>query len=342
MGSLRSQMLGRFDAGEVAAEPVAGPVSAPDGRQEASDSRRFGPATLADGSGGTLGDLPGFERPLVLSIFPGADLLGRGFEAEGCCVVRGPDLVWGGDVRTFHPPAGRFAGVIGGSPCQDFSKIRRAPPSGQGVALLEEFGRVVAEAAPEWWLLENVPGVPDLVVPGYSVQRFNLAASECGCRQRRLRRFQFGSRDGSRLTITRRDTSGPLEPAALATEGTKLQRRGWSDFCALQGLPRAFDLPGLSTAAKYRAVGNGVPIPMARVLAAAVLRRRVTVGRLCVCDCGRPVTGRAVTATAACRKRMERRRRDAAGVTEPGPVTGTRTQCDGSRHGGVGPDTFFR
>jgi len=28
---------------------------------------------------------------LVLSIFPGIDILGKGFEEEGYCVVRGPD-----------------------------------------------------------------------------------------------------------------------------------------------------------------------------------------------------------------------------------------------------------
>ena len=33
---------------------------------------------------------------LVLSLFPGIDLLGRGFEAEGFCVVRGPDLLHAG------------------------------------------------------------------------------------------------------------------------------------------------------------------------------------------------------------------------------------------------------
>ena len=63
MGSLRSQVLDRFDAGEVAAEPVAGPESALNGRQEASDSRRNRPVLLADASGGTLGDLPGFCVP---------------------------------------------------------------------------------------------------------------------------------------------------------------------------------------------------------------------------------------------------------------------------------------
>ena len=46
------------------------------------------------------------------------------FEEEGFCVVRGPDLLWGGDIRRFHPPAGRFDGVIGGPPCQAFSRLR--------------------------------------------------------------------------------------------------------------------------------------------------------------------------------------------------------------------------
>ena len=98
----------------------------------------------------------------VLSIFPGIDLLGRGFEQEGFCVVRGPDLLWGGDIRRFHVPCGSFAGVIGGSPCQDFSQARRNSPSGGGKTLLAEFCRVVLEAQPEWFLLENVPGVPSI------------------------------------------------------------------------------------------------------------------------------------------------------------------------------------
>lgn len=43
---------------------------------------------------------------LVLSLFPGADLLGRAFEEVGFCVVRGPDKLWGGDVRAFHAELG--------------------------------------------------------------------------------------------------------------------------------------------------------------------------------------------------------------------------------------------
>lgn len=60
---------------------------------------------------------------LVLSVYPGVGLLDRGFEEEGYCVVRGPDILWGGDNRRFHPPPGRFDGVIGGPPCQAFSKL---------------------------------------------------------------------------------------------------------------------------------------------------------------------------------------------------------------------------
>jgi DNA (cytosine-5)-methyltransferase 1 len=60
---------------------------------------------------------------LVLSLFPGIGLLDMAFEAEGFCVVRGPDVLWGGDIRNFHPPRCRFDGVIGGPPCQAFSRL---------------------------------------------------------------------------------------------------------------------------------------------------------------------------------------------------------------------------
>jgi len=259
---------------------------------------------------------------LILSVFPGADLLGRGFEQSGFCVVRGPDIIWGGDVREFKPTPKKFAGIIGGSPCQDFSKARRTAPTGLGLELLGQYVRVVTEAAPDWFLLENVPGVPSVTVPGYTIQRFNLNASECGCRQNRLRAFQFGSRDGAPLVIARTDTPGPRERTCMASEANKTGRRTWADFCELQGLPRTFDMPGLSVEAKYRAVGNGVPVPMARVIAQAIATRHQFRGvSLCACNCGRQLVGGQRAATPACRKRLERSRRDFAGVGVPGPVT---------------------
>src|SRR5438093_2433922 len=132
---------------------------------------------------------------LVLSLFPGAGLLDRGFEQAGFCVVRGPDTLLGGRIEDFHAPASHFFGVIGGPPCQDFSRARRRPPTGHGERMLAEFTRLVTEAQPDWWLLENVPSVPDVHIAGYVTQRFNLFASEFGHAQKRNRSFQFGSRD---------------------------------------------------------------------------------------------------------------------------------------------------
>ncbi len=241
-------------------------------------------------------------------------------------MVRGPDLVWGGDVRTFHAPPGKFSGVIAGSPCQQFSQLNRTAPTGYGVEMLAEFCRLVAEAQPKWFLLENVPGVPSIAVPGYAVQRFNLRASECGGKQRRNRCFQFGSRDGGVLVCDRGVTAAAVEPAALATEAGRKRRRAFADFCALQGLPRNFDLPGLSISAKYRAVGNGVPVYMARVTARAVKNRIASRGvTLCRCNCGRRVTGKQLSATAACRKRIERAKKAMRAVTAPAPGFGARS-----------------
>jgi len=260
---------------------------------------------------------------LVLSLFPGIDLLGRGFEAEGFCVVRGPDVLWGGDIRDYHVPSNRFDGVIAGSPCQDFSRKRRTAPTGNGVQMLAEFARVVTEACPDWWLLENVPTVPDVAIPDYTVQRFDLNARECGLAQSRLRHFQFGSKRGLVVVPERLAPAGKPELICLATEGRKKDRRDWGDFCALQGLPRDFKLPGLSIAQRYAAVGNGVPVPMGRTIAAAIRDAdlRAADVRLCACGCGRIVDGKQISALPACRKRLERRRRDAAGGNVTGRVT---------------------
>jgi len=58
---------------------------------------------------------------LILSLFPGAGLLDRGFEQAGFCVVRGPDTLLGQRIEDFvrgpdTPLRGHFAGVIGGPP----------------------------------------------------------------------------------------------------------------------------------------------------------------------------------------------------------------------------------
>ena len=247
-------------------------------------------------------------------------MLGRGFEQEGHCVVRGPDLIFGGDIRSFHAPAGRFDGVIGGSPCPDFSRARRAPPSGDGIAMLAEFRRVVTEAEPMWWLLENVPACPTIVLDGYSHQRIDLDARDVGLRQRRLRHFQFGCRDGAALVLPRAVTRAGMrgEATCVASEGSKVGRRSWAEFCELQGLPADFDLPSFTRGARYRAVGNGVPPAMGAMLARAIMMR--SDARVCACGCARPVAGKLRFAGASCRQRAKRLR-DRAGVGRARSVT---------------------
>lgn len=132
---------------------------------------------------------------LVLSLFPGIGLLDRAFEEEGFCVVRGPDLLWGGDIRSLHPPAGRFDGVIGGPPCQAWSRLRHiVEANGYKTApdLIPEFVRVVEEARPSWFVMENVPEAPVPDVEGYCRAAVMVKDIWVGGLTSRLRRFTFG------------------------------------------------------------------------------------------------------------------------------------------------------
>lgn len=272
---------------------------------------------------------------LILSLFPGIDLLGMGFEQAGYCVLRGPDPLFAGDIRNFHMPANVVEGIIGGSPCQGFSGLnrkrngnaeQRAKAEAHSREMLAEFQRVVAEAAPTWWLLENVPGVPAVQVPGYTVQRLHVRASEFGASQHRLRIFQFGYRDRMPL-ILRRPVTKPVatERAALASDGKNAKRKAWPAFCALQGLVPAPELESFTQSGRYTAVGNGVHRYVANAIAQAMRERWrlfcLAEGNplVCACECGRPVEGRAY-ATTACRKRAQRKR-DAAATRAPGNDT---------------------
>lgn len=98
--------------------------------------------------------IPDLTGALILELFPGAGLFGRAFECLGATVVRGPDILWGGDVREFHGTPGRFDGVIGGPPCQTFS--RAAINGSSALNLIPEFVRVVSECRPKWAVMENV------------------------------------------------------------------------------------------------------------------------------------------------------------------------------------------
>jgi len=247
---------------------------------------------------------------LVLSCFPGLGLLDRGFEGEGFCVVRSPDVIWGGDIGTFHPPVGVFDGVIGGDPCQSHSAlvnlVRAKGLEPTFPDMTPEFQRVIEEARPRWFLRENVPKAPDIKPAGYDVRTFLLDNwASLGEEQQRRRRFWFGVRDGKCPELRRWIEFAFRIPSASALsmdgghddgrrghrEGRKAPVTGRHDghvgapgvdystrytlaeMLDLQGLPPTFlDHCPFTVAGKRKAIGNGVPQAMARAIARAVAK----------------------------------------------------------------------
>lgn len=228
----------------------------------------------------------------MLSLFPGIDLFGMAFEEEGYCVVRGPDLLWGGDIRRFHPPAGVFDGVIGGPPCQAFSRLRHmVEANGYETApnLIPEFERCVEEAAPTWFVMENVPAAPVPIPSYYQVQEQVLCDLWVGGATERKRRFSFGSQEhlpfhveGLALHPIEAEHAVVVDGRAVPVKmlaGGKVKtrsaavRRSVADMAELQGVPRDFlDGAPFTASAKRKAIGNAVPLSMGRAIAKAVKR----------------------------------------------------------------------
>jgi DNA (cytosine-5)-methyltransferase 1 len=271
---------------------------------------------------------------LVLSLFSGIGLLDKAFKEKGFCVVSAGDIIYGQDIREFKSVEGKFNGVIGGSPCQDFSTLKR-DRGDYSLKMLNEFIRVVKESDPDWWLLENVKGVPDINIEGYSHQRLDINQGWYSDTSR-LRHIQFGSKSELYLDLPRGRMSDIKNSCALASDN-----RSFKELCYIQGLGLDFDLPDFNVTGKKRAVGNGVPLVIGRVLAEAVYnvthkvdknvtersaqnvttRYNKTVtgpGRLsvteqqlklCPCGCKRKLIGRKKYYDSSCRKRAERKRK---------------------------------
>jgi DNA (cytosine-5)-methyltransferase 1 len=227
---------------------------------------------------------------LVLSLVPGIGLLDMAFELEGFTVVRGPDLLWGGDVKSFHPPAGRFDGVIGGPPCQAHSITQYVAKQRPAENLIPEFERCVLEAAPQWFVMENVRPAPLPVVEGYTVfaRLLNnrwLQDGDGAPEQNRLRRFSFGSLAGidpwAYLEVALFEN--PVKEYAVvgghdSMNDHRQKQSGYQStdpakMARLQGLPEDFFAESPFTVhMQRRMLGNGVPLPMGRAVAKAVRR----------------------------------------------------------------------
>ncbi|HEX6554911.1 MAG TPA: DNA cytosine methyltransferase [Ktedonobacteraceae bacterium] len=161
----------------------------------------------------------------ILSLFPGIGLLDRAFEESGFTVVRGPDLLWGDDIADFHPEPGHFGRIIGGPPCQAFSRLRYLVEyNGYETAsnLIPDFEQCVEEGQPAWFIMENVENAPVPVVRGYQVhsQLLNNRKHGGGI-QSRTRCISFGTRDGRFLLVPEVPEPEEWEPAVCASGGVK-------------------------------------------------------------------------------------------------------------------------
>jgi DNA (cytosine-5)-methyltransferase 1 len=140
-------------------------------------------------------------------------------------------------------------------------------------------------------------------VAGYELYATVVNNRECGGEQNRERRFSFGTADGRPLLLdwpappvpmtwrpavcaggNGRETpvalcggthrGRPKKGGALAARdmGWKTKAAAAAAAAAAQGLPADFDLPAFTVAAKVKAIGNGVPLPLGRAIARAVAR----------------------------------------------------------------------
>ena len=111
------------------------------------------------------------------------------------------------DVRDLSGSRGDFAGIIGGPPCQAWSRrnIRHTVDDPRAV-LLDEYLRIVEEIRPRWVVLENVVTVPKVAKQsvtqkaealGYRVTSACLNAADYGAAQTRRRWIAIGVREGT-------------------------------------------------------------------------------------------------------------------------------------------------
>ena len=127
------------------------------------------------------------NRPAIIDLFCGAGGFSSGFEAAGFSVRWAIDddplacesfranfpqcNVVQGDIRAIAPtlekgvlsklgiPPDRLWGIIGGPPCQSFSEIGERNPEDNRSSLVNMFMQVVANLEPDFFVMENVPGL---------------------------------------------------------------------------------------------------------------------------------------------------------------------------------------
>jgi len=217
------------------------------------------------------------KNRLILSIFPGLDLFGRAWEEEGFTVLRGPDRIWGGDIRKFHIPKGMFEGVIGGPPCQIHSSLA-ALGNTSAQDLTYEFLRIVREAEPKYAVMENVGNLLKANIMPSDWAYIKLRDYDCGGLTNRTRIFWIWP---STLILAPPRRKGKAELSVLAyswkshnSKNRKMhmqQNLSIEEAARLQGFPELVDiLRPLGRKNAVMLLGNGVPKAMGRYIARAI------------------------------------------------------------------------
>ncbi len=220
---------------------------------------------------------------LVLSIFPGLDLLGREFERVGFTLLRGPDLLWGGNIKSFHTRPGLFDGVIGGPPCQWNSQLAKLG-NVKAEDLTHEFLRIVEEAQPKWAVMENVRGLLKAGIMPADWSAMKLRDWDCGGKTFRTRVFWIFP---AMLILSAPKRLGKPEYSVLATswkghDSRNKKMRMHSNLtieqaAELQGYPElAEPLKPLGKRYAVSLLGNGVPRAMAAYIAEAISTIHIT------------------------------------------------------------------
>lgn len=221
--------------------------------------------------------------PLVLSLFPGIGLLDLAFELEGFHVVRGPDVIWGGDVRRFHVPPGKFDGIIGGPPCQAFSQTNNLHAAAHE-DLIPEFLRVVREAAPSFVVMENVRQTLGHAAIPPDWHAAILRDWDCGGETSRTRAFwtwpmmlmEPGGRapgDPSHSVLASALKRGKSGSGYVTTKKFLPGDLTVKEYARLQGACHIASQLHAHKAGKafiVHGLGNGVPVAMGRYVARAV------------------------------------------------------------------------
>lgn len=108
-----------------------------------------------------------------------------------------PNTVQLGDVRELNAKNLQIDLLIGGSPCQDLSKIKsktRESLKGSKSSLFWEFVRILKETKPKYFLLENVAGMTE--------ESKNIISSELGVNPVQIDSKYFSAQERPRLYWT--------------------------------------------------------------------------------------------------------------------------------------------